>query len=45
MVSNVQLGEIAFENGKLVYAVVKDKTTQLYPNAMDPQDVAVADRR
>ncbi len=35
-------GKLHFENGKLLEAVVKYKTTQLYPNAMDPQDIAVA---
>lgn len=35
-------GKLHFENGKLLDATVKYKTTQLYPNAMDPQDVAVA---
>ena len=34
-------GKLHFENGKLLDATVKYKTTQLYPNAMDPQDVAV----
>jgi hypothetical protein len=37
-------GKLHFENGKLLDANVKYKTTQLYPNAMDPQDVAVAVR-
>jgi hypothetical protein len=35
-------GKLHFENGKLLDATVKYKTTQLYPNAMDPQDIAVA---
>jgi hypothetical protein len=35
-------GKLHFENGKLLDAVVKYKTTPLYPNAMDPEDVAVA---
>jgi hypothetical protein len=35
-------GKLHFENGKLLDATVKYKTTQLYPNAMDPEDVAVA---
>jgi len=35
-------GKLHFENGKLLDAAVKYKTTQLYPNAMDPQDIAVA---
>jgi hypothetical protein len=35
-------GKLHFENGKLLDATVKYKTTQLYPNAIDPQDIAVA---
>jgi hypothetical protein len=35
-------GKLHFENGKLLDAAIKYKTTQLYPNAMDPEDVAVA---
>jgi hypothetical protein len=35
-------GKLHFENGKLLDVAIKYKTTQLYPNAMDPQDVAVA---
>ena len=35
-------GKLHFENGKLLDATVKYKTTRLYPNAMDPEDVAVA---
>jgi len=35
-------GKLHFENGKLLDATVKYKTTPLYPNAMDPEDVAVA---
>ena len=35
-------GKLHFENGKLIDATVKYKTTPLYPNAMDPEDVAVA---
>jgi hypothetical protein len=35
-------GKLHFENGKLLDATIKYKTTQLYPNAMDPQDIAVA---
>ena len=35
-------GKLHFENGKLLDAAVKYKTTPLYPNAMDPEDVAVA---
>jgi hypothetical protein len=35
-------GKLHFENGKLLDATVKYKTTQLYPNAMDPEDIAVA---
>jgi hypothetical protein len=35
-------GKLHFENGKLLDASIKYKTTKLYPNAMDPEDVAVA---
>ena len=35
-------GKLHFENGKLLDASVKYQTTQLYPNAMDPEDIAVA---
>jgi hypothetical protein len=35
-------GKLHFENGKLLDATIKYKTTQLYPNAMDPNDIAVA---
>ena len=35
-------GKLHFEDGKLLDAAIKYKTTQLYPNAMDPEDVAVA---
>ena len=35
-------GKLHFENGKLLDAAIKYKTTPLYPNAMDPEDVAVA---
>jgi hypothetical protein len=35
-------GKLHFENGKFLDAVVTYKTTPLYPNAMDPEDVAVA---
>jgi hypothetical protein len=36
-------GKLHFENGgKFLDATVKYKTTVLYPNAMDPQDIAVA---
>jgi len=35
-------GKLHFENGKLLEAVIKYKTTKLYPNAMDPSDIAVA---
>jgi hypothetical protein len=35
-------GKLHFENGKLLDATVKYKTTRLYPNAMDPEDIAVA---
>jgi hypothetical protein len=36
-------GKIHFENNKLLDVTVKYKTTELYPNAMDPDDVAVAE--
>jgi hypothetical protein len=35
-------GKLHFENGRLLDAAIKYKTTPLYPNAMDPEDVAVA---
>ena len=35
-------GKLHFENGKLLDATVKYKTTRLYPNAVDPEDIAVA---
>lgn len=35
-------GKLHFENGKLLDANVKYKTTALYPNAIDPEDIAVA---
>jgi hypothetical protein len=35
-------GKLHFENGKFLDATVTYKTTALYPNAMDPKDVAVA---
>ncbi len=35
-------GKIHFENNKLLDVAVKYKTTKLYPNAMDEEDVAVA---
>ncbi|MCW4030665.1 MAG: hypothetical protein NWE92_13600 [Candidatus Bathyarchaeota archaeon] len=35
-------GKLHFEGNKLKEVVVKYKTTVLYPNAADPQDVAVA---
>jgi hypothetical protein len=35
-------GKLHFEDGKLLDVAVKYKTTKLYPNAMDPEDVAVA---
>ena len=35
-------GKLHFENGKFLDATVTYKTTPLYPNAMDPEDVAVA---
>jgi hypothetical protein len=36
-------GKLHFENGKLLDVAVKYKTTKLYPNAIDPEDVAVAE--
>ncbi|MCL4430208.1 MAG: hypothetical protein M1167_05600 [Chloroflexi bacterium] len=35
-------GKLHFDDGKFLDATVKYKTTVLYPNAMDPEDVAVA---
>ncbi len=35
-------GKIHFEGNKLIDVTVKYKTTKLYPNAMDEEDVAVA---
>jgi hypothetical protein len=35
-------GKLHFENGKFLDATVTYKTTPLYPNAMDPEDIAVA---
>jgi hypothetical protein len=35
-------GKLHFENSKFLNAAVKYKTTALYPNAMDPEDVSVA---
>ncbi len=35
-------GKLHFENGKFLDATVTYKTTALYPNAMDPEDVAMA---
>jgi len=35
-------GKLHFEEDKFLEAVVTYKTTALYPNAMDPEDVAVA---
>ena len=35
-------GKVHFEGNKLLDVTVKYKTTKLYPNAMDPEDVAVA---
>jgi len=35
-------GKIHFEDNKLQDITVKYKTTKLYPNAMDPEDIAVA---
>ena len=36
-------GKIHFEDNKLQDVIVKYKTTKLYPNAIDPGDVAVAE--
>ena len=36
-------GKLHFEDGKLLDVVVKYKTTKLYPNAMDPEDIAIAE--
>jgi hypothetical protein len=36
-------GKLHFEDGKLLDVTVKYKTTKLYPNAIDPEDVAVAE--
>ena len=36
-------GKIHFEGGKLLDIAVKYKTTELYPNGVDPGDVAVAE--
>jgi len=36
-------GKIHFEDGKLLDVTVKYKTTKLYPNAIDTDDVAVAE--
>jgi hypothetical protein len=35
-------GKLHFENGKLLDSTIKYKSTPLYPNAMDPEDIAVA---
>ncbi len=35
-------GKLHFKDGKLFEAVIKYKTTPLYPNAIDPQDIAIA---
>ncbi|HLN88466.1 MAG TPA: hypothetical protein VK253_00205, partial [Candidatus Binatia bacterium] len=35
-------GKLHFEDGKLLDAAIKYKTTHLYPNAIDPEDIAVA---
>ena len=35
-------GKLHFENGKFLDTTVTYKTTPLYPNAMDPEDIAVA---
>jgi hypothetical protein len=36
-------GKVHFQENKLLDVTVKYKTTKLYPNAMDPEDVAVAE--
>ncbi len=36
-------GKVHFEGNKLLDVTVKYKTTKLYPNAMDPEDIAVAE--
>ena len=36
-------GKVHFAENKLLDVAVKYKTTKLYPNAMDPEDVAVAE--
>jgi hypothetical protein len=36
-------GKLHFEDGKLLDVTVKYKTTKLYPNGIDPEDVAVAE--
>ena len=36
-------GKIHFEEGKLLDIAVKYKTTKLYPNGVDPNDIAVAE--
>jgi hypothetical protein len=36
-------GRLHFEDGNLLDVTVKYKTTKLYPNAIDPEDVAVAE--
>ena len=36
-------GKIHFQENKLLDVNVKYKTTKLYPNAMDPEDIAVAE--
>jgi hypothetical protein len=35
-------GKLHFEGNKLLDVTVKYKTTKLYPNAMDPEDIAIA---
>jgi hypothetical protein len=35
-------GKLHFEDGKLLDAAIKYKNTQLYPNAIDPEDIAIA---
>ena len=36
-------GKLHFEDGKLLDVTVKYKTTKLYPNAIDPEDIAIAE--
>jgi len=35
-------GKLHFEDGKLLDVTVKYKTTELYPNGVDPKDIAIA---